>query len=92
MAAENAAAVPPVPADPKHQLDPADNLAAFALVDETCYTLVYAYIYMCVFKQCIVDTYLYKHYIYIYIHTHPLTTYPVHIYIYITHVYTLHIT
>ena len=43
---------------------------------------VYAYIYVCVFKQCIVDTYLYKHYIYIYIHTHPLTTYPVHIYIY----------
>ena len=50
MAAENAAAVPPVPADPKHQLDPADNLAAFALVDETCYTLVCIciYIYVCV--------------------------------------------
>ena len=35
MAAEADAAA--VPSDPKHQLDPADNLAAFALVDEACY-------------------------------------------------------
>ena len=49
MAAENAAAVPPVPADPKHQLDPADNLAAFCSGRRNLlHTCMYMHIYICV--------------------------------------------